>query len=309
MSRLELRHVCSREAALKQYANAVGRDFQRIVAIPHKQFIHIVGTLNKRTVNVYCNIDKLLQQCSADTASLAVEEIDKKLLAGLAKRYFSSNELLMPVSLQPFDEFHVLDVIDGTQVSPPLISMGCEDKFIWVELKDIDIPVLKSKGNNKDWSQLSLQTYVSLGSTTISFMDAKNLTPGDLLMLVDYSCKIIIANTLAISCRIEEDNMIVDSMEEYNGDYVSDSVNILEASDVTMDNIALKVDFVLEEQSMTLAQLQTLQINELLPLQGDGTRINVNLRVGKLVIASGELVRVDDNIAVEIQKINGAMKG
>ncbi|WP_230350804.1 FliM/FliN family flagellar motor switch protein [Lelliottia sp. WAP21] len=307
MNTLELRHACAQEAALKKYAQAIGGHYQRMVSMPQGALILITATVNERQVNLYCDVDKLLKQCSVDIESLPVEMIDRKLLAGLATRYFSCHELRMPVSQDPVSDFTVTGVVDDTPVAFPLISMDSVEKFIWAELADITLPKLPKKTNAKNWSQLPLHMDIILGCTAISQCEMADLELGDVLIITDCFCNIIVANALAILCKIEEDNMVIDSIEEYNTSYSESSVSLVEASKLSVDNMEIKIDFLLEQKSMTLAELQTLQVNDLLPLQNEGAQINVSLRVGKIVIATGELVRVDDRLAVEILNINGTV--
>ncbi|POT59502.1 hypothetical protein C3432_01910 [Citrobacter amalonaticus] len=307
MSSLTLREVSTREESLKRYAQAAGKSYLTLTSPPQQTLIHIAATLNDRVVNLYCDVDNLLRHCSAGVEALPVEIIDKTLLVGLARRYFFSHQLSMPVSLQPVRDFTVQEIVDNRQIAYPLVSMAPTEAFIWAGLTDIDVPALPQKENEANWSNLELQAQIILGYTEIHYRDIVNLNCGDLLILDIPTFNIIVANKLIMEFVIEEDNMIVESMDEYDTERVEDNTTLIEASHLAVDNLELKVTFFLEERSMTLAELQNMQVNSRLPLHSDGSQVNVSLRVGKHVIANGELVRVDDKLAVEIHSINGTV--
>lgn len=307
MNFLALREVNIHQTSLKSYANATGKCYQTLIAPSQKEFIHITATLSDQVVNLYCDVDKLLHHCSPASETLPVELIEKDLLTGLAKRYFACYGLLMPVSQKPVERFDVQGVRNGTLIAYPLVSMDPSKGFIWAELADIMVPILPQKINKANWSHLTLQMRISLGYTLIHYTEIAELCCGDLFILEVHACKATIANAIAIGFKIDEGNMIVDSMEEYDASIIDDSISLVEKNCLTMDNLELKVEFFLEERIMTLAELQSIKVNDHLSLQEVGGTVNVNLRVGKNVIAAGELVRVDDILAVEIHNINGTV--
>lgn len=307
MNFLALREVNANQTLLKRYVSATGKCYKTLISPPHQEFIHIIATLNDQVVNLYCDVDKLLHHCSPVSENLPVELIDKHLLTGLASRYFAFHGILMPVSQKPVDRFDIKGMLDSTQIAYPLVSMEPTEGFIWAELADITFPMLPKITNEVNWSHLTLQVKISLGYTLIHYTDIVELCCGDLFMLEVPTCTAIIANAITMGFKMDEDSMIIDSMEEYNVSTIDESISLVEKNCLTVDNLELKVDFFLEERNMTLAELKNIQMNEHLPLQTACETVIVSLRVGKQVIATGELVRVDDRLAVEIHNINGTV--
>ncbi|EMF0717733.1 FliM/FliN family flagellar motor switch protein [Citrobacter freundii] len=307
MNSLMLREVNAHQTTLKRYANTTGRRYQTLTSSTDQDFVHITAMLSGHTYNLYCDMDKLLYHSLPMSEVLPVELIDKHLLIGLARRYFCCHGLLMPVSQKPVDHFDIQGILNGTQIAYPLVSMDPTEGVIWAELADITVPTLPKIINGADWSHLILQMKVSLGYTLIHYTDIVELCCGDLFILEVPTCTAIIANAITMKFKIDEDNMMVDSMEEYDASTIDESISLVNEKGLTMDNLELKVEFFLEERNMTLAELQNIHANECIPLQTIGEKVNVNLRVGRKIIASGELVRVDDRLAVEIYKINGTL--
>lgn len=305
MNPLALREVHIAEETLRRYAHAYEKSYLLIRGPSQHVFIHITAMLDNRVVNLYCDIDKLLQRNTTEAEALPVEMIDRHLLVGLAKRFFSCNEILMPVSLQPLKNISVQNILDDAQVSYPLVSMEPTEAFIWCSLKDVELPTLPENINEADWSHLALSMKINIGYTIITWDDLRHLNSGDLVLLEHATYNIIVANTITLRFRIDEDDMVIDSMEENNAAAMNDGIDFMRDNPLTMENLELKVEFFLEERNMTLAELQTLQVNEHIPLTCDGSKVNVGLRVGRKIIASGELVRVNDKLAVEIHNING----
>ncbi len=305
MSSLALRNVNTREESLRRYALATGKNYLTLTSPPKQSFVHIIATLNDSAIHLYCDTGMLLQRCSVETEALPIEMIDKNLLAGLASRYFSIHKLTMPVSQQSITLFSVMGVVDGSDLSLPLISMTPTEAFIWARVADIVVPALPESINKSDWTHLALQMQVILGHTVISYIDMCDLRSGDMLVLDVPDSHIILANIYKMQFKIEGDYMSIAAIDEYNAELADESITLMDTCDLSIDNVEFKVAFLLEERTMTLAELQTLQVNAHLPLQTAGTQVNVSLCVGKHIIATGELVRIDDRLAVEIHNIKG----
>lgn len=307
MNTLALREVHLAEESLRRYARLCNKNYMLARVPSQHRFIHIAASLDERVVDLYCDADKLLQRCTTEAEALPVEIIDHHLLVGLARRYFSCHEIAMPVSSQSIKSTTVVGMANTTEISYPLVSMAPTEAFIWCALKDIALPVLPTNLNGADWSRLVLSMKIDLGNTLIAWNDLRQLNSGDLILIEHATCNIIIANRITLKCRIEEDDMVIESMEENNVTIMDDSIGLIHDNQLNMANLELNVDFLLDERNMTLAELQTLQINDHIPLTCEGSKVNVSLRVGRTIVASGELVRVNDQLAVEIDNINGTV--
>lgn len=306
MSALMLREVNKCEKALKRYANAIGQRYLTLVPSPHKIFIRIAAVSGDRNFNLYCDVDKLIGYCTTSANDLLVKSIDKDLLVKLAKYYFSQHPPVIPVLQKEADQFEIQELTGCEQIILPAISMAPVDGFIWLSMKDVVIPDVPKKVNEYNWSQLSLATNVMLGFTHLHYNDVSSLKPGDVIIIEVPVNKVIIGNRFELKCRFEEDFMVVESMDEYSEQLVNEDVSFIEENNFSVENLEIKVMFCIEEKTMTLAQLHNMSINECITLQKDKPEIIVELRVGKKIIASGELVKMDDRLAVEIHHINGA---
>lgn len=307
MNSVMLRKVNAREALLKEYAYTNAKNYFILNSLPPGKFINIIARLGDRKINLYCDVDELLSRCSANSHALPVKLIDDDLLIKVAKNYFSEHKISMPVSLEPITQFLIDGIADTANLFGPFISMDPTSGFIWAELTSINIPELIEHKNKCDWSQLMLSMNIILGYTEISHKELISLKAGDLLMLHVPINVGILGRVFTVDLKLEGENMITESMEEYTTDLADDCVNLVEANNLSLDKLELKVIFCLEEKIMTLAQLQNMHVNQRLPLHNEKNDITVSLRVGKHIIATGELVRVDDQLAVEIHNINGAI--
>ena len=71
------------------------------------------------------------------------------------------------------------------------------------------------------------------------------------------------------------------------------------------DGLKLNIEFVLSETTMTLAEISKIQTGDVLDAQiglGDN-KVDVELRVQGRTLATGELVLLNDRLAVEIEEV------
>lgn len=73
----------------------------------------------------------------------------------------------------------------------------------------------------------------------------------------------------------------------------------------TTDGLKLNIEFVLSETTMTLADISKIQTGDVLDTQiglGDN-KVDVELRIQGRPLAKGELVLLNDRLAVEIEEV------
>ncbi|VVP32402.1 hypothetical protein PS865_04431 [Pseudomonas fluorescens] len=69
-----------------------------------------------------------------------------------------------------------------------------------------------------------------------------------------------------------------------------------------LSDMKIKLEFVLQEQKLSLAQLSEFFEGEVLKIDPQATAA-IQVRVSGQVVAVGELVRLDDSLAVELRQI------
>lgn len=71
------------------------------------------------------------------------------------------------------------------------------------------------------------------------------------------------------------------------------------------DGLKLNIEFVLSETTMTLAEISKIQIGDVLDSQIGlgGNKVDVELRVQGRTLAKGELIFLNDRLAVEIEEV------
>ncbi|MBD5760829.1 FliM/FliN family flagellar motor switch protein, partial [Citrobacter freundii] len=71
------------------------------------------------------------------------------------------------------------------------------------------------------------------------------------------------------------------------------------------DGLKLNIEFVLSETTMTLAEISKIQIGDVLDSQIGlgGNKVDVELRVQGRTLAKGELILLNDRLAVEIEEV------
>lgn len=306
MSKLTLRTIDIAEHTLINYCKAIGNGYFLMAEGKEDRLIILQGFLNGKAVRLYCDVDSLLSACSEVPEALPVDIISRELLLSFATHYFSCHGVGFPFSKKQVDDVRCIGFADATPINYPLVSAQNGNKVIWVELANVILPVVPKKSNYVNWQGLFIPVEIFLGYTLLSWPDVIALEIGDIIILDIENCKAIVAEKITIKLNFDGERMVIESLNEYDSVLEEDSVTLSSEGNIALDNLDVKVDFLLQEKMMTLAELQHMQVNQILPLDIDTAALNVCLRVGKHIIASGELVTVDDKLAVEIHKVNGS---
>nr|WP_318383142.1 FliM/FliN family flagellar motor switch protein [uncultured Enterobacter sp.] len=307
MSRLKLRAVNMTEQRLNRRCGLAGEAYLRREQSSDRRYIRIWTLRNNQSVALYCDAAALLVACSASPADLPIELIDDGIIIGLAKRYFACNGLFAPFSRTPVENYRVEGFIDGASLSYPLIGSTEGSGIVWCELDDVILPEAQQVANDASWENITLPVEILLGKSSVRQDDLIGLRAGDVIIVAEPRFIAVIANK-KVKLNFDGESMSVESMDD--SDFFGNERNISDAADApfSIRDLNVTVEFILAQETMTLDALQCMQVNDLLPLNIDEAKVNVRLRVGQHIVASGELVYVNDKLAVEIQKINGSVR-
>lgn len=133
----------------------------------------------------------------------------------------------------------------------------------------------------------------SLGTSILTISQFKCLAPGDVLCIAMQINVSVLADHYIGSFTINKEGL---SMQ-----YETDSTNsLLLASPLA--EVSVKLEFVLEERTVNLLELNEFMNGVVLGLEADAIR-KVEVRAGGQVIAIGELIQIDERLGVELHEV------
>ena len=175
------------------------------------------------------------------------------------------------------------------------------------------IPKIPARDNEEkfsvsDFADTVVTTSVAVGRSKISLDDLKNMELGDILVLEKSNI-----NRLAIvyrggikPFRVNPDPAMIVSLENNGGKIMDDNKN--PKNNNMWDSILVDIVAVLDEIKLPLGELK--QISEGLVIDIGSVYDNkVNLKVEDQIVASGELVIINDRYGVKINEVRKEPSG
>jgi len=144
------------------------------------------------------------------------------------------------------------------------------------------------------WTRRLQQTLrVVLGETELNPLQLRRLAEGDVLMLTEQSRQLVLAGRCIGQFIFIEEGLHMELTPE---GVTSD------LTDCAVSALPVKLQFVLAELTLSMAQLNDFIERQVLPLGPEALQ-QVEVRVGDQCIAIGELVRLDGRLGLELREV------
>ena len=212
----------------------------------------------------------------------------------------SFSQLLFPFSTEPMTL--LVDNIyleDKKERSYPVIDTEIGNVFICNIIGKYEWNALPNR-------QISSTVKFIFGYSKISISLLKTLSLGDVFLIDEVSFLILVGNKKRIKFKWNGEN-IVEINALSNEAETEEKVEIKNLTKEKVDlesigTIPVTVSFILASQALLIEQIECLLPGEKITLPENITR-HIILTVNGTAIAQGELVKVDDRFAVEIQHL------
>lgn len=219
-------------------------------------------------------------------------------------RSFVDNNLLelfrlleRPLELPPqlLDYQHLFDVqgVDGAVLeAADLPCIATDQGPCWV----LGLPADTAREPRalQPWTRRLQQTLrVVLGETALTPLQLRRLAEGDLLMIAGQTCQLLLAGRCIGQFTFIEEGLHMELTPE---DIASD------LAECAVSPLPVKLQFVLAELTLSMAQLNDFIEHQVLPLGPEALQ-QVEVRVGERCIAIGELVRLDGRLGLELREV------
>jgi type III secretion protein Q len=144
---------------------------------------------------------------------------------------------------------------------------------------------------------LPLPLSLRLGTSVLSPALLAQVETGDVLLLGHVSKQLVCREQVLFNYSIQQEEIMLEQAIAAHESPESPANPI-----VSGRQLPLQVEVVLQEMSLTVAQLETLSSGQVLPLNTDAER-NVLLRANGVLLARGELVEVSQQLGVQITQL------
>ncbi|WP_338806808.1 FliM/FliN family flagellar motor switch protein [Pseudomonas chlororaphis] len=134
---------------------------------------------------------------------------------------------------------------------------------------------------------------VVLGNSELPPLSCSQLMPGDVLFIAEQTQHLVMADQCIGRFSFTEEGLHME---------LTPSVGTAATKPDTLSQLPVKLEFVLGELTLSMSQLNDFIELQLLPLETIATH-QVEVRVQGQCIATGELVRTEDRLGVELSKI------
>ncbi|VVO48416.1 FliM/FliN family flagellar motor switch protein [Pseudomonas fluorescens] len=178
------------------------------------------------------------------------------------------------------------------------------------EVADIDLPVIptvqcsllllvapgipKRPAVVQPWvERMPLKLRCLLGTTTLTANQLMYLAPGDVLCIAIQTNVAILSDRCVGSFTVNNEGISM----QYDTDSTHPS---LQGSPIA--EVSVKLEFVLEERTVNLLELNEMVGGQVIPLESDAIR-KVEVRAGGQAIAIGELIQMDERLGVELLEV------
>lgn len=230
-----------------------------------------------------------------------------------------------------FEEITSMAFIQADELLPSqhCFSIDTEKGKLWIT-KLLESHVLDKKkltcGDKHIVDVIPLFLKFSLGKSKISLGLFRKIKPGDILLIQEATNTTSVNSQVIGNYRIENEGIMIDlhnldladqATEDKEGgfpqknsfdrsyeNYVVDQ-NAAKTSKINYKNvIPVKLSFVLDQKKIKLAELEAISEGQILPLLQDCYK-SIEIEANGVPVAKGEMVIVDEQMAVEVKAIYG----
>ncbi|MBB1268976.1 type III secretion system cytoplasmic ring protein SctQ [Shewanella sp. SR44-3] len=227
-----------------------------------------------------------------------------KLLPELLQLSFLSAEIIPYQGLlaNKFGQQMVITAIKALELDESNITCGyinlVRDQIgvtCWIEANSEFIFNALPQAKNTLGPHIPLPYALAIGQTSLSLKDAQSLEAGDIIFfdinyLKNEQAVLMIANRAMWRCHLV-DNRITLIATEIEKPMSSDNTDI--------QSLPINISFEIGEQLVTVAELSQLQEQFVFELSGSLDQV-VKLKANGKVLATGELVKVNDHLGVRV---------
>ncbi|KWK77687.1 type III secretion system cytoplasmic ring protein SctQ [Burkholderia ubonensis] len=148
----------------------------------------------------------------------------------------------------------------------------------------------------------------AVGETNVPLKYMASIEPGDVLLVRSVYNAVKIGAMPFCGFEIEDNEIVITEKNSSEVEFDTDvpqgsaqSLHFPEAGLFDLDALPVTLEFLLQEEHLTVAQLADCRAGTILPLRGSSEKIVI--RANGQIFGCGELVQIGDQLAVEVKTI------
>lgn len=197
---------------------------------------------------------------------------------------------------------HVAGVIDGKDCRRFLFAQATPMGTLFMT----DLMRASNGTNEIRLPDLPLPLIFRVGQTSLDQAQLLSLRRGDVVRLMALAPRVLLDDTHLCNFRFDGEMLVIERSDEDakqdRGDHILPSVGGADDGAIGWDQLTMRCDFVLPTRAYRLAELNQMQEGMVLPM--DTRAISeVEMYVGKQVVAIGELVQIGEHIGFEVKRM------
>lgn len=200
----------------------------------------------------------------------------------------------VPVPALAYERLVDIELVDGramAHVALPCIATA--QSQLWVRRLPQCQPSFPPRPL-QDWlGGLRQPLQAVLGHSLLPPHQLRHLAAGDVLVITEQSRQVLLADQCIGLFTIIEEGLHMQ---------FTDPEAVEQVAPCALSPLPVKLAFVLDERTLSMAELNQLIEHQVLPLSAEAAT-GVEVRVGGQCIAKGELVQLDDRLGVELLSV------
>ncbi|EBZ4888377.1 hypothetical protein EZW88_23730 [Salmonella enterica subsp. enterica serovar Bredeney] len=157
-----------------------------------------------------------------------------------------------------------------------------------------------SESKKKLLSELPLELRFVLGYSDIPLSEIMNLTSGDILLITRQLQRIVYRDNIFFDFIYQHNSGVIVN-DRVLGEKIADYQNA-ENEYFEWSELPVEVEFVLDKMILKLVDLDNISKGDILPITDEAEK-NIRIYVNKKLLAAGELVELDNKLAVELKEL------
>ena len=265
------------------------------IKINSKNDIYI--RISQEAINVI--LDKVLGKNNRRFDLTEVTELEARIIT--AFNDFLYENLSPNFTIEPHRRYN--EILHLTYFVKSEISDAAAKFIISVPkeiLKPQDLKAKEPRFQDKDFSNSLVEVNFLLGTTTFPVADIKKLDIGDIVVFENSlsSEMTLVCNNIIQKFQIKPNIKIIEPYDTGGGDSMENNTNTN-----LWDSIQVDMSAEFDKVKVTLGELKSIEEGLIVDLCSVYDN-KVSLKVGGKLVASGELVIINDRFGVRIEKVN-----
>lgn len=265
------------------------------VKINSKNDVYI--RISQGAINVI--LDKVLGKNNRRFELSEVSELEARIITAFNDFLYES--LAPNFTIEPHRRYN--EILHLTYYVKSEIS-DCAEKFIISVPKDIlspkEIEIGAPRFEDKDFASSLVDVNLLLGTTRFPVADIKRLDIGDIVVFENSNSSemTLVCENIIQKFQVKPNINIIEPYEDGGGNNMDENTNTN-----LWDSIQVDMSAEFDKVKVTLGELKSIEEGLIVDLCSVYDN-KVSLKVGGKLVASGELVIINDRFGVRIEKVN-----